>query len=295
MTTTSTASATTTTPPATVGARPAGRGRVTSAYRWEVTKLAAQARTRATLAVCLLAPCVFVVLLDRQDRIPKDTLYGRWVHASGFATPLLILGFAAQWVFPLLTSLVAGDIFASEDQHGTWKTILTRSHSRTQIFWAKTLAAATFAVLVLAVLAASCLAAGVLLVGHQPLESLSGTLLPPGRTAGLVLAAWATALLPLLGFTALGIMLSVLTRSSPAGIVGPIILGLLMQLYSFLNGADAIRHLLLVTPFDAWHGLLAAHPYYGPLGQGALVSVGYIAICLAVAYTALRRRDITGG
>ncbi|WP_250283392.1 MULTISPECIES: ABC transporter permease [unclassified Frankia] len=282
-------------PPATACPRPVGRGRVVTAYRWEITKLAAQARTRATLAVCLVAPFVFVVLLDRQDRLPKDTLYGRWVHASGFATPLLVLGFAAQWVFPLLTSLVAGDIFASEDQHGTWKTILTRSHSRTQIFWAKALAAATFAVLLLAVLALSCLAAGVLLVGHQPLESLSGTLLPSGRTAGLVLAAWASTLPPLLGFTALGIMLSVLTRSSPAGIVGPIILGLLMQLYAFLNGADTIRHLLLVTPFDAWHGLLAAHPYYGPLRDGTLVSVGYILICLAIAYTALRRRDITGG
>ncbi|WP_131787463.1 ABC transporter permease [Protofrankia symbiont of Coriaria ruscifolia] len=282
-------------PPATAHPRPVGRGRVVTAYRWEITKLAAQARTRATLAVCLVAPFVFVVLLDRQDRLPKDTLYGRWVHASGFATPLLVLGFAAQWVFPLLTSLVAGDIFASEDQHGTWKTILTRSHSRTQIFWAKTLAAATFAILVLAVLALSCLAAGVLLVGHQPLESLSGTLLPSGRTAGLVLAAWASALPPLLGFTALGIMLSVLTRSSPMGIVGPIILGLVMQLYSFLNGADTIRRLLLVTPFDAWHGLLAAHPYYGPLRDGTLVSVGYILICLAIAYTALRRRDITGG
>jgi ABC-2 type transport system permease protein len=284
-----------TSPTSPVPTRTRANGRVATAYRWEVTKLAAQARTRATLAVCLVAPFIFVVLLDRQDRVPKDTLYGRWVHASGFATPLMILGFAAQWVFPLLTSLVAGDIFASEDQHGTWKTILTRSHSRTQIFWAKTLAAATFATLVLAVLAVSCLAAGVLLVGHQPLEGLSGTLLPPGRTAGLVLAAWATALLPLLGFTAFGIMLSVLTRSSPMGIVGPVVLGLVMQLYSFLNGADAIRHLLLVTPFDSWHGLLAADPYYGALRQGALVSIAYIAICLTVAYTALRRRDITGG
>ncbi len=270
-------------------------GRVVTVYRWEVTKLAAQTRTRATLAVCLLAPFLFVVLLNQQDRLPKDTLYGRWVHASGFATPLLILGFAAQWVFPLLTSLVAGDIFASEDQHGTWKTILTRSHSRTQIFWGKTLAAATFAVLVLTVLAASCLTAGVLLVGHQPLESLSGTLLPSGHAAGLVLAAWATALPPLLGFTSLAVMLSVVTRSSPVGIVGPIILGLLMQLYAFLNGTDTIRHLLLTTPFDAWHGLLAANPYYGPLSQGALVSLAYITICLGVAYTVLRRRDITGG
>jgi ABC-2 type transport system permease protein len=112
-----------------------GRARIWTSYRWEITKLVAQARTRASLTVCLIAPFIFVFLLDRQDRVPKDTLFGRFVHDSGYATPLVLLGFAAQWVFPLLTSLVAGDIFASKDQHGTWKTILTRSHSRTQIFW----------------------------------------------------------------------------------------------------------------------------------------------------------------
>jgi ABC-2 type transport system permease protein len=274
---------------------PPGRPRTRTAYRWEIRKLTAQVRTRATLAVCLVAPFLFVVLLNQQSQVPKDTLFGRWVHASGFATPLLVLGFAAQWVFPLLTSIVAGDIFASEDQYGTWKTILTRSHSRNQVFWAKTLAAATFATAVVTVLAASTIAAGVLLVGHQPLEGLSGTLIPSGRAAGLVVAAWATALIPLLGFTALAVMLSVVTRNSPAGIAGPVVIGLVMQLYAFLNGVDAVRHLLLVTPFDAWHGLLRDHPYYGPLWQGALVSGGYLAVCLAIAHTVLRRRDITGG
>jgi ABC-2 type transport system permease protein len=272
-----------------------GRGRVSTAYRWEITKLVGQKRTRAVLAICAVAPFVFVLLLNRQDRLPKDTLYGRWVHTSGFAIPLLMLGFASQWLFPLMTSMVAGDIFSSEDQHGTWKTILTRSHSRAHIFWAKTLAASTFAVLVLAVLTLSSTAAGVLLVGHQPLESLSGTLLPSGHAAGLVLAAWATAVLPLLGFTSLAVMLSVLTRNSALGIVGPLVVGLLMQLYAFLNGADTIRHLLLTTPFDAWHGLLVAHPFYGALQEGTLVSLAYITIPLTVAYLALRRRDITGG
>ncbi|MBL7492775.1 ABC transporter permease [Frankia sp. AgB1.9] len=271
------------------------RGRVWAAYRWEAAKLVAQARTRATLTICLVAPFVFVVLLDQQSQVPKDTLFGRWIHASGFATPLFILGFASQWVFPLLTSIVAGDIFSSEDQYGTWKTILTRSHSRTQIFLAKTLAAATFAVLVIVVLGLATLAAGLLLVGHQPLEGLSGTVLPSGRAADLVLAAWATTLPPLLGFTALGIMLSVLSRNSAVGIAGPLVIGLVMQVYTFLNGPDGVRHLLLVTPFDAWHGLARDHPYYGPLWQGALVSAGYVVVCLTVAHLVLRRRDITGG
>ena len=60
--------------------------------------------------------------------------------------PLVILLFGAVWLFPLITALVAGDIFASEDHNGTLKTILTRSLERWQIFAGKALAAATYAV-----------------------------------------------------------------------------------------------------------------------------------------------------
>lgn len=273
----------------------AGRGSIGTCYRWELTKLLAQGRVRYTLPACVLAPFVFVFLLDQQDRVPKDTLFGRWVHDTGFATPLMLLGFAGLWVFPLLTSLVAGDIFAAEDQHGTWKTILTRSQGRGQIFWGKTLAAFTFAVAIVVILSAACLTAGLLLVGNQPLESLTGTPIPAGRAAWLVLAAWTSALLPLLGFTALAIMFSVLTRNPAVGIVAPIVVGMLMQLYAFLNGVDVIRHLMLANAFDSWHGLLATDPYFGPLLRGFAVSAAYIAVCLGIAHAAFRRRDITGG
>src|SRR3954447_19621040 len=126
-----------------------------AATRWELRKLVAQARTRWTLLAALVAPILIVVVIKGQGRPPKDTLYGRYIHHSGYAVPLLMLGFAGQWIVPLLTALVAGDIFASEDQHGTWKTVLTRSATRAQLFWAKTITALTFAVTVLIVLAAS--------------------------------------------------------------------------------------------------------------------------------------------
>ncbi len=67
------------------------------------------------------------------------------MHSSGFAIPLAVLGFGAAWVGPVLTAVVAGDIFSSEDRFGTWKTILTRAHSRGQLFAGKFLAALTFA------------------------------------------------------------------------------------------------------------------------------------------------------
>jgi ABC-2 type transport system permease protein len=262
-------------------APPRRRAGLGTAYRWEMSKLAAQTRSRYTLLGCLIAPIVVVLVLNSQQRPPKDTLYGRHIHDSGYAMPLLILGFAAQWVFPLLTALVAGDIFASEDHYGTWKTVLTRSVSRSQLFWAKTLTSATFAIVVLVLLTASTVVASLLVVGTQPLVGLTGQLIPSATAGKLVVASWATALAPLLAFTALAILLGVRSRNPAVGIAGPVVLGLIMQLVGSLGGLDVLRRLLLTTPFESWHGLLTEHRFYGQLTTGLAVSAGWAGVCLA--------------
>jgi len=263
--------------------------------RWEASKLAAQARARVALLVCLLAPIAIVAIINGQQRPPKDSLFGRYIHASGYAVPLLVLGFAGQWVLPLLTALVAGDIFASEDQHGTWKTVLTRSVSRAQLFWAKTITALAFAVTVLVILAASTIVSSVLIVGHQDLIGLTGQVIPASQAMHLVVESWAVALAPLLGFTCLAILLSVLTRNPAFGIAAPVVIGMVMQLVGALGGVEAIRPLLLTTPFESWHGLLAQHRFYSPLSWGVVASAGWCLICLTTAFVTLQRRDITEG
>jgi ABC-2 type transport system permease protein len=260
---------------------------------WELRKLRAQARVRATLLVCLLGPPLVALVLGAQTGLPKDTLFGRHVHESGFALPLLVLGFAGLWAFPLLTSVVVGDIFAAEDGLGTWSAVLTRSRSRAEVFTGKVLAAVVAAVVMLAVAAVSSLLSGLALAGAEPLTGLSGTALQPGRAAVLVLLSWACVLPPLLGFTALACLVSVVSRSSVVGIGAPVVLGLVMQLLALLGGLGSATGVLLTTPFASWHGLVREDPYYGPLWQGALVSLVWAVGCLAAARQVLLRRDVT--
>ena len=273
-------------------ARRAGLG---AALRFEIRKLRAQYRGWAVLAGAVLAPIPIVVIIHGQSRPPKDTLFGRFATDNGFALTLLVLGFATQWVLPLLTAIVAGDIFASEDQHGTWKTVLTRSTSRARIFWAKTLTACGFAVLVLTLLAASTIVSSVLIVGHQPLIGLSGQIIPAGTALQLVIASWATTLAPTLGFTCLAIVLSVWFRNPAIGIAAPVVLGMAMALVGGLGGIEVIRSLLLTTPFEAWHGLLTEPRFTGPLVEGLFVSAAWSVVSLGAAFAIVRRRDITGG
>ena len=211
---------------------------------------------------------------------------------SGFAVLLVVLGFAALWALPVLASLVGGDVFSAEDRYGTWTTMLTRSRSRGEVFVGKVLTALCFSLLAVAALAISSVAAGVLVIGRQPLIDLSGFLLPPAHALVRVTLAWISVLPPTFGFTALAVLASVATRHSAAGIGLPVVAGLVMQLFAFVDGPEVIRQLLMTSAFGAWHGLLAEPPYYGPLVHGAAVSGAYLVASLALAYRVLRRREI---
>jgi ABC-2 type transport system permease protein len=107
---------------------------VARGYRFELVKLAAQWRIRLLVLACWIAPAVFVAAVSRQDSLPVDTLFGRLMHATGWAGPLVTLGFAGAWALPLVTSVVAGDVFAVEDRLGTWRHLLVAVRSPRRIF-----------------------------------------------------------------------------------------------------------------------------------------------------------------
>lgn len=258
----------------------------------ECSKLLAQFKAQVLLAVCVIAPFVFAISMRVQSSLPTDTLFGRAANESGFAASLVVLGFAGLWAFPVLTGVVGGDVFSSEDRYGTWSTVLTRSRSRAEIFAGKTLTAIGYSLLAIALLGASSIAAGVLVIGYTPLVDLSGVLIQPTQAFSRVALAWTSVLLPALGFTALAILLSVATRSSAIGIGLPVVIGLLMQLVAFVDGPEGGRRVLLTHAFGGWHGLVFEPPYFGPLIQGTAVSVIYLVGCLLIAYRILQRREI---
>jgi len=99
----------------------------------------------------------------------------------------------------------------------------------------------------------------------------------------------------MVGFTCLAILFSVWSRNAAVGIAAPVVLGLVMQLVGALGGIETLRPFLLTTPFESWHGLLAAPRFTGPLFDGVVTSTGWSVVCLLAAYVILRRRDITGG
>jgi ABC-2 type transport system permease protein len=266
-------------------------------YAWELRKLRFQKRTYLGLGAAVLVPIIFVVATSVQGRQggPEDVAFGRYIHDSGLAIPLVLLLFGAVWMYPLITALVAGDIFASEDHNGTLKTILTRSLERQQIFLGKALAAATYAITAILLSGVVAIVAGCIESGFNPLTSLSGTEVSAAKALGLVFASLGFYLIPVLAITCIGLLLSVVTRNSAAAVVGTLMFSLLIQLIGILPGLQGLGPYLLSTQFNAWQGLLRTPVDWTPIVRSLWVCALYAVPALLGAFVAFLRRDVAGG
>ncbi|GAA2920460.1 ABC transporter permease [Streptomyces mexicanus] len=266
---------------------------VVRGYRFELVKLVSQWRIRLLLVACWIAPALFVAAVSRQSTLPTDTLFGRWMHATGWAGPLVTLGFAGSWALPLVTSVVAGDVFASEDRLGTWRHLLVAVRSPRRIFAAKALAGLTVILLLMAGLAVSSTVGGLVAVGDQPLVGLDGHLLTPADAAGKVLLAWVCVLAPTLALAAIGLLGSVVLGRSPMGLLLPALVALALQLAQMLPLPVAVRLALPGYAFISWNGLFTGPAQLGPLLIGIVVALVWAVTATALAYVLFLRRDFT--
>ena len=264
-------------------------------YRWELVKLRFQKRTYLGLGAAILVPVMFATAVVLRNGEPREVAFGRYIHETGFAIPLVILLFGAVWMFPLIAALVAGDIVAAEDHNGTLKTILTRSVERGHVFAGKLLAVFTYVVIALALNGVTAVLAGGLVSGFDPLTSLSGTVVQPGRALALVGGSMLVYLMPMLAIACIGVLLSTVTRNSAAAVVGTLMFSLLVQLLAILPGLEGIEPYLLSTQFDAWQGLLRDPIDWAPIARAAWVCPLYAVPALIAAYLAFLRRDVAGG
>jgi ABC-2 type transport system permease protein len=281
------------------GTRPRRPG-IATVYRWELFKLRYQKRTYLGLGASVIVPILFVLAVHlrhshRGGGGGGDFAFSSYLNRSGLAVPLVLLLFGAVWMFPLITALVAGDIFASEDHNGTLKTIFTRSLERSQVFAGKALAASTYAVAAILLSGTVAVLAGSLQSGFNPLQSLSGTVVSAPKGLELVYGSLLIYLIPIGAIVCIGLLLSTITRNSAAAVVGTLMVSLLFQLVGILPGLQGVQPYLLSTQFNAWQGLLRTPIDWAPIVRAVWVCALYGLPSLFAAFLVFLRRDVAGG
>lgn len=266
---------------------------VSRVLRFELVKQFSAWRVRLLILLCWLGPGLLVFAIDQQSTLPSDTLFGRWMHATGWAGSLVALSFCGTWGLPLIASVVAGDVFASEDRLGTWRHLLIVIRSHRRVFAAKATASLAVILLLVAGLAFSSILGGLLAEGNNPLVGLDGHSLSGGEAGGKVLLAWAAALAPTLALAAIGLLGSIALGRSPMGLLLPMIVALGMQAAQLLPLPVAIRLALPGYAFISWNGLFTDPQQLRPLLIGIAVSLVWAVVATALAYLLFVRRDFT--
>lgn len=262
-------------------------------YRFELVKVLSQWRVRILLLVCWVLPSVFVGVVSRQSFLPSDTVFGRWMNATGWSGAVVVLAVACSWALPLLTSLVAGDVFAVEDRLGTWRHLLVAVRSPRRIFVAKVLASLSVILLLVIGLATSGMIGGLVSVGNGPLVGLDGHMFSGSEVLGRYLLAWLCILAPTLAFSAVGFLGSAALGRSPIGLLLPALLAVALALVQLLPLPVAVRLALPSQAFVAWRGLFTAPAQTGPLVVGIVVALAWAVVATAAAYGIFRRREFT--
>jgi ABC-2 type transport system permease protein len=275
------------------GPAPARPVPVRSSYRFELVKLLSQWRIRLLIAACWIVPAVGIYLVSREQTLPADTLYGRWLHATGLAAPLAALSFAGNWLLPLVTSVIAGDVFSVEDRLGTWRHLLVAVRSPRRIFAAKALASLTVIAIGFPGLAVSATAGGIAAAGLRPLTGMDGLQLTSGDALARTALAWLCALAPTLALAAIGLLGSVSLGRSPMGLLIPAVVALGMQLVQDLPMDAAVRLALPGYVFLSWNGLFDTPEQPGMVLIGVAVSLAWAVAATVAAYLIFMRREFT--
>jgi ABC-2 type transport system permease protein len=264
------------------------------AYEWETRKLIRQRRTWWGLGAAVVYALAFVLTLSLKKHagIPPDIPLAKQVTQTGVVLPLALLAFATFFGAPIISALVAGDIVSSEDANNTLKMILTRSTTRSTIYWAKTLAAATYGLALMVVLFATSIIGSTIAWGLHGATLLDGRRVGGGHALALDILAYATYLLPLFVLIGVAVFLSTVTRNSAAAIVGTVIFSLAWQGIAVLPGIKTAKNWLFPKQFDAWEALFGQTG--DSIGRAALMCAIYALVPLLIGWAVFLRRDVAG-
>jgi ABC-2 type transport system permease protein len=278
------------------GSFPDSAAAVFATYYWELRKLIAQKRSWIGIAAAAVVELVFLISIEISKITPNDGPYadpmGQGLRHSGLALTPVVLKEIAYFGPAIIAALVGGDIVANEDGGGTLKTILVRSVRRGEILAAKAFALFTYVVFALLVFAIVGIVAGTVAWGFQPLANISGDRISAAHALALTFAAIAVYAVPTIAIACFGLLLSVLTRQSVAGVVGTIFYVLALQGLAALPAIKGARPYILVTQLHAWHAPFETPTNWALIWHAVWISALYGAPPLIAAWLVFRRRDV---
>ncbi|GAA3765008.1 ABC transporter permease [Microbacterium kribbense] len=278
------------------GAAPAARPGVGWALlASELSVLFRRWRTWAMLAALAAVPLLIAIAVRATTHEPpagRGPQFLSQITHNGFFVGLTGLLVCIPLFLPLTVGVVAGDTIAGEAGHGTLRYLLIAPAGRIRLLVVKYLGAAVFcAAGTLAVIVAG-LAIGAALFPIGPVTLLSGSTVGFGEAIVRLLLIGVFVLISLLGLCAIGLFISTLTNVPVGAMAATVVLAVMSQVLDSVPQLDWLGPWLFSHYWLSFADLLREPISWTSLGDNALLQLGYVAVCGALAYGRFSTKDI---
>ncbi|MBB2890059.1 ABC transporter permease [Flexivirga oryzae] len=265
-------------------------------FRSELRLIMGRRRNQAGLVVLAAMPVILGVAVRLTESNPRgdgppgfiDDIVGNGVFLA-FAA----LTFELTLFFPLAIAMVSGDAIAGEAHSGTLRYLLTVPAGRTRVLIVKYLGIVAGSFIATLTVAVAGAVAGILLFGTGPLTTLSGDQIPLGAGLWRLLISAAYVAFGLCALGALGLFISTLTEQPIAATVALMIVTATMWVLDAIPQISWLHPWLLVDRWDGFADLMRNPADFGTVRDGVLVTIGYIVVCLLLAWARFDGKDIT--
>lgn len=250
-------------------------------------------RNVALLTILGLVPVLIAVAVKVSGHNrPGGTIFGG-ITDNGIFAALAALLVVGPLFLPLVVSVVAGDAIAGEASTGTLRYLLTVPVGRTRLLGTKLLAIVVWCLACVAVIVLLGALIGLALFPSGRLTLLSGRSISYAAGLGRLALAGGYVAATTVTVAAIGLFVSTMTEVPIAAMAATLTITIVSQVLDAVPQLSSIHAWLPSHYWLRWVDLLRDPVLTGGLVHGLLVTLGYVAFFVALAWARFTGKDVT--
>jgi ABC-2 type transport system permease protein len=250
-------------------------------------------RNVVLLAILALVPVLISVAVraSGHDR-PGGTIFGG-ITDNGLFAALAAFLVISPFFLPLIVSVVAGDSVAGEASNGTLRYLLAVPVGRTRLLAVKFAAIVTWCLASAVVVAVTGVLAGLVFFPTGDLTLLSGRDISYGAALWRLVLVLVYVAATVVTIGSIGLFVSTMTEVPIAAMAATLTLTVVSEVADAVPQLSAIHGWLPTHYWLNWVDLFRDPMLTDRVGTGLLVTLGYVAFFVSLAWARFGDKDVT--
>jgi ABC-2 type transport system permease protein len=262
-------------------------------FRSELTMMFRRRRNVALLVILALVPVLIAVSVKVSGHDQRGGSIFGGITDNGLFAALAALLVISPLFLPLVISVVAGDCVAGEANTGTLRYLLAVPVGRSRLLAVKLAAIVVWCAVCVAIVALTGVLAGLVLFPSGELTLLSGRTVSYGNGLGRLVLAGIYVAACAVTVGAIGLFVSTMTEVPIAAMAATLTLTIVSQVADQVPQLSAIHGWLPSHYWLQWVDLLREPVRITDMTNGLLVTLGYVAFFVALAWARFAGKDVT--